>query len=652
MTINDRSRVEDVYKHPVGRDVIDKILLQTGKSTALLTNPFVSRLRLGTIKKLTGRILAEDFWDSAYWLLNSEPDQPDESMSLSADSNEVPWWKEAVFYQIYPRSFCDSNADGIGDLGGIISKLDYLQDLGVDALWLSPIYDSPNDDNGYDIRDYRAIMAEMGSMADFDRLLAELHRRKMRIILDLVINHTSDEHEWFQKALADPEGPYGRYYFLRRGEPDKLPNNWRSFFSGPAWRWFPKQKLWALHLFSSKQMDLNWGNAALRQELAEMVRWWLDKGVDGFRLDVINYISKREGLPDGNRTIGDLMLYYGIENYYYGPKLHDYLRELRREAFDPYQAFSVGETPGVGIEMGRLLSASNRRELDLIFNFDHLEMPGKVRFDRYRYDLNYLKQYYIKYHDRLAANDWLSVFWDNHDNPLMLSKIDSDPRRRKKLAKLLLTLQLSLKGTVFLFQGQELGRVNQPFTDISQLRDIESLNKYRELLTTRTAANAWETVLAGTRDHARVAMRWDDSAYGGFSEVSPWLAAAQEETGWSAAAQASDENSVLQFAKRMLALRKGYRALRLGEITYVDRKKHNYLAYYRELDGVHLFCEYNLSDQKLPRRKLREKPSTMASTARGNYRLLISNREGGKRLGPDSDTEYLEAYEAAIYLLD
>lgn len=634
MRIDDNSRVQDVYEHPVGRDVIDKVFLQLAKPSWLVDNALVGSLRLGTVRKLLSKVVTEDFWDTLYWLLDNEPDLPSDK---NPDPSR-PWWKEAVFYQIYPRSFCDSNGDGIGDLGGIISKLDYLQALGVDALWLSPIYDSPNDDNGYDIRDYHAIMAEMGTMEDFDRLLAGVHARGMRLIMDLVVNHTSDEHAWFRNALADPEGPYGQYYFLRRGDAETPPNNWVSFFSGPAWRWFPEQERWALHLFSAKQMDLNWEHAPLRQDIAEMVRWWLAKGVDGFRLDVINYISKREGLPNGNAMIGSLMQYYGIENYFYGPRLHRHLRELRREAFDPYGAFSVGETPGVGLEMGRLLTGQDRGELDLVFNFDHLETPGHVRFDHYRYDLNYLKKYYMKYHRRLGSNDWMSVFLDNHDNPRMLSKVNPDPRRRERLAKLLVTLQLTMKGTPFLFQGQELGAVNQDFTDISQLRDVESLNFFAERKNQQGTEEAWGSVLAGTRDHARVPMLWTAGDNGGFSSVEPWLCRPAPDPGWSAAEQEADEHSVLCYTRQLLALRHAHHVLRFGNIRFVAGNKRDYFAYFREEKGKRIFCEFNLSDKAILR------PFTSRK-----YRVLLGNVSHGRVKRMDRLGDRMEPYEAVIY---
>ena len=294
--------------------------------------------------------------------------------------------KEAVFYQIYPRSFKDSNGDGIGDLQGIISKLDYIKKLGIDAIWLSPIYDSPNDDNGYDIRDYKKIMDEFGTMEDFDQLLDEVHNRGMGLIMDLVVNHTSDEHQWYQRAISEPDSKYGDYYIFK-----DQPNNWTSIFGGSAWNYVEERNQYALHLFSKKQMDLNWENENLRAEIHDMIRWWLEKGVDGFRLDVINYISKSHGIPDGSESIGKVMGLYGMEHYFYGPNLHRYLRELKEKVFMPYNAFTVGETPGIGMEMSKLLTAEDRNELDMVFSFDHLETPGHYKFDDYRYDLNYLK---------------------------------------------------------------------------------------------------------------------------------------------------------------------------------------------------------------------------------------------------------------------
>jgi len=388
MRLGLESRLRDVCAHPLGRDIIDKLLLQTGKPAWLVDNPISGSLKLGTIKKLAGGRVGAGFFDALLRLLNSET-----GVLENAEGKNLPaWWKEAVFYQVYPRSFTPNG------LKGILSKLDCLRELGVDAVWLSPVYDSPNDDNGYDIRDYRRIMREFGDMDDMNALIAGLHERGMRLVMDLVVNHTSDEHPWFQSALNDENSPYRDFYFFRKVDGDgntKPPNNWTSFFGGSAWNYYEERNVWALHLFSKKQMDLNWDCAALREEVYAMVRWWLEKGVDGFRLDVVNYISKTHGLPDGDPFIGTLMGYTGVEHYFCGPKLHEHLRELRAKVFEPHGAFSVGETPGIGVSVGRLLTDDYRHELDLIFSFDHLEMPGRTRFDDYRYDLSYLKRFYV-----------------------------------------------------------------------------------------------------------------------------------------------------------------------------------------------------------------------------------------------------------------
>ena len=439
------SKIGELYKSPIGHDALAKVLLQLGVSEKVLTNPIVSNLKLKTIANLTKKQLGPTFFEALLDLVNIEKDVP----FVSKGEITKKWWKEAVFYQIYPRSFYDTNGDGIGDLRGILEKLDYLQDLGINALWLSPIYDSPNDDNGYDIRDYRKIMKEFGTMEDFDELLSEVHKRDMRLIMDLVVNHTSDEHEWFVNALNDPNSKYRDYYFLKESE--EIPNNWTSFFAGEAWNYYEKQNLWGLHLFSKKQMDLNWDNPNVRNDVIDMINYWLDKGVDGFRMDVINYISKAEGLPQGNKMIHDLMGYSGIEHYYYGPHLHEYLREVQEKAFTPHHAFSVGETPGLGMQMAQLVTGEERKELDMVFSFDHLETPGHVRMDDYEYDLNYYRDYMIDWMENYGNNCWMSIFYNNHDNPRMISKITNDKKYHEALAILLATMQMTLKGTPFIF---------------------------------------------------------------------------------------------------------------------------------------------------------------------------------------------------------
>lgn len=598
-----QQRVRDLYATPLGRDIVDKILLQSGASPALLG--MAGGLRLRTLGRLTRRFTGPGLMDALLGLVNQHAE------SVPDGEPAETWWRDAVFYQVYPRSFCDADGDGIGDLRGIISRLDYLADLGVDCLWLSPIFASPNQDMGYDISDYRDVMAEMGTLADVDELIAGCHRRGMRIILDLVVNHTSAQHEWFRRAVADPDGPYGDYYFLREGTPDRPPNNWDSFFSGPAWRWIPEAERWALHLFADHQMDLNWSNPALRAEVADIVRWWLDRGVDGFRLDVINYISKADGLPDGNRFVGQLMEFTGVEHYFYGPRLDKHLRELRREGFtrpDGSVAVMVGETPGIGIEGARLLSNTGREEMDLVFNFDVLDLPGRTRWHDYRYDLNYLKQFWLDWQERLRPGDWIALFLDNHDNPRMLSKVghgdERDPCVRTAIGKLLATLQLTMRGTPFLFQGQELAAVNQQFTDLADLRDVESLNRYQELLDAGTAPDAaWNEIMAGARDHARVPIRW-----GGPPPVpepdegpAPWLVGKDETAGFTAAEQRADPESVWHWYRQLIALRREHPALTRGGFRPVEPGRKDYLAYLRELDGEAWLIEANLSGKPLRR---------------------------------------------------
>jgi oligo-1,6-glucosidase len=618
------SRIRDVYRHPVGRDIIRKILLQMGRSERIVDNHLIGNMRLKALPGLTMGYIDQDFLSTFLELLNSQPDIP-----RASDGEIKPaWWKEAVFYQIYPRSFKDSNGDGIGDLPGITEKLDYLKSLGVDAIWLSPIYDSPNDDNGYDIRDYRRIMNEFGTMEEFDELLKAVHARGMRLIMDLVVNHTSDEHEWFQKAVHEPDSKYGTYYIFR-----DEPNNWTSFFGGSAWKYIPERNQYALHLFSEKQMDLNWENPAVRTEVCEMVDWWLAKGVDGFRLDVINYISKRKGLPQGNEKIGALMQYYGVEHYFYGPRLHEFLRELRKKAFAPYCAFSVGETPGVGMEMSKLLTADYREELDMVFSFDHLETPGHVRFDDYQYDLNYFKLYMMDWMEHYGSHCWMSLFYDNHDNPRMLSKVDPAPGFRSVLAKLLAVMQLTLRGTPFIYQGQEIAMVNRKFTSINELRDIESLNLYRKLCRTMEGSEALKKVMAGSRDHSRTPMQWSSARYAGFSDHEPWISMDDDYKIWNIEKQESEEDSVLSFYKRLIKLRKESTALIYGDIKIVNKKVRDLFTYYRTNQNDAFFIECNLSKKPIKRRYKLPHGSRLIA----NYREV-------------SESE-LKPYEAAVWLL-
>jgi oligo-1,6-glucosidase len=626
MALSYQSKVKEIYANPIGHDILFKLLLQLNKSERILTNPVIGNLRIKTVAKLTKKTLGDGFFDTLLNLLNSEPVVPINKEGEISKS----WWKQAVFYQIYPRSFQDSDGDGIGDLKGIMQRLDYLKELGIDAIWLSPIYDSPNDDNGYDIRDYYSIMKEFGNMEEFDILLQELHIRGMKLVMDLVVNHTSDEHPWFQSAINDVNSKYHDYYIFQKSKDINPPNNWNSFFSGSAWNYYESNQEWGLHLFSKKQMDLNWENELVRQEIQTMIKWWLQKGVDGFRLDVINYISKKEGLPNGNESVGALMGYYGIEHYFYGPKLHQYLHELKREAFEPYSAFTIGETPGVGMEMSKLLTAEERRELDMIFSFDHLETPGHTRFDEYRYDLNYLKSYMITWMQNYGSNCWMSLFYDNHDNPRMISKVNPDPQYRQILAKLLAMIQLTLKGTPFIYQGQEIGCVNHSFSSIDEMRDVESINLFHGLAPELGEKAALLKVLSGSRDHARTPMQWEDSAGAGFTTGIPWINLDEDHKSWNVRKQIQEEDSVHRFYQTLIHLRKDNHALIYGEFKVMNANRKDLFTYYRHLEGDSFYVECNLGTKPLRR-----------SHSINSYTLILSNYS--------NPSEQLRPYESNLY---
>ncbi len=604
------STIGELYDNPVGHDALARVLLQLGLPERLITNRAVANLKLRTLanlacgnglgKKLTGGRFGLDFFDALLELVDGEK----EETAVSAGKITPKWWKEAVFYQIYPRSFCDSNGDGIGDLPGIISRLDYLQELGVDALWLSPIYDSPNDDNGYDIRDYDRIMEEFGTMEDFERLLAEVHRRGMRLIMDLVVNHTSDEHRWYQEAKK-PGSPYRDFYFFRQDDGSHTPpNNWTSFFSGPAWKYEEACDSWALHLFSGKQMDLNWDNPRVREEVTAMVNRWLDRGVDGFRMDVINYISKKEGLPEGDETIGALMGYTGIEHYYYGPKLHQYLRELQEKAFAPHGAFSVGETPGLGMKMCQLVTGEERRELDMVFSFDHLETPGHVRMEDYAYDLNYFRDYMIDWMEHYGSNCWMSLFYNNHDNPRMISKITRDASRHTALARLLAVMQFTLKGTPFIYQGDEMGLANYGFTSMEQITDVEARGYYDEHVKKEPAEKVFATILAGTREHARVMLPWNEK-----------LPACH------AGLRQEPKEEVLSAYRKLLRLRREEKAFVYGAFRVLDRRKDRFV-YARKLGERVYVVDCNLGGKPCRAFSLKGKWKLVYDTVRAEERTV------------------------------
>lgn len=625
--ITRETKVGDLLKNPIARDVLAQMVQYAGVKESVLINPFTKGLKLSAIPKFAGKAVPNI--DSVIDVMIDLFNQEDGTKPLQP-SNTAYWWKEAIVYQIYPRSFKDGNNDGIGDLRGIIEKLDYLHELGVTALWLSPIFDSPNDDNGYDVRDYRAIMTEFGTMADTEELINELHKRDMRIILDIVVNHTSDEHEWFIDSVKNPSGKHGDYYIWRRGKGVLPPNNWDSFFSGPAWEKVDERDEYYLHLFSKKQPDLNWENPAVRDDVCGIVDFWREKGVDGFRLDVINYISKTS-LEDGSELLGKLLQFTGIEHYFYGKRLHEYLRELRTRAFK--DAFTVGETPGTGLEMNKLLTADEREELNTVFSFDHLENLGKKRFDNYRYNLNHLKRCFSKLEGAYADVAWPSIFVENHDNPRMVSKIDPREEYRDFIAKLLAVVLLTARGTVFLYQGQELGAANVDFQDLSELRDIESLNKYESLIESGVSPEAaWKTVLCGTRDHARTPMQWTNGTYAGFSEHEPWIRVGDKDT-YNVEGEMQEETSVYHAYQTLIALRKAHPALVYGKFEPVEANKDDVFCYFRDDGDERFYIEINLCARNISQPRVKCKMELVYS----NY---MAQGDG------------LQPYEANVYRID
>jgi oligo-1,6-glucosidase len=515
-------------------------------------------------------------------------------------ANVDQWWRNAVVYQIYPRSFADSDGDGVGDLAGIESRLDYLADLGVDVIWLSPIYRSPQDDNGYDISDYRDIDPMFGTLADFDRLLAGVHDRGMKLIMDLVVNHTSDEHPWFVESRSSPDSPKRDWYWWRRGSGDGAPNNWGSIFSGSAWERDTTTGEYYLHLFTRKQPDLNWENPQVRQAVHELMNWWLDRGVDGFRMDVINLISKHAGLPDGTVHPGDL---YGDGSPYYanGPRLHEFLREMDEAVFAGREAelLTVGETPGVSVDQARLLTDPRRRELDMVFQFEHVELDqGSGKWDVRPLELVDLKGNLAKWQYGLADVGWNSLYWNNHDQPRIVSRY-GDEDFWYESATLLATVLHLHRGTPYVYQGEELGMTNYPFRDISEFRDVESLNHYRQAVAEQglDPQSVMRSLRAMGRDNARTPMQWDDSPNAGFTTGTAWIAVNPNHTWINAASEIHDPGSVLAYYRRLIALRHDDPVLRDGEFELLLPDDPTIYAFTRTRPGSRLLVVANVSGE-------------------------------------------------------
>lgn len=529
----------------------------------------------------------------------------------------LPWWRERVFYQIYPRSFQDSNGDGIGDLQGIISRLDYLKWLGIGAIWLCPVYDSPNADMGYDIRDYEKIMTEFGTMEDFDRLLAELHKRDIKLIMDLVVNHSSDEHAWFVESRKSKENPCRDYYIWRDGKNGKEPNNWASFFTPSAWSYDEHTNQWYLHLFSEKQPDLNWENPGLREEIYAMINRWLDKGVDGFRMDVISLLAKAPGLPDGK---GEGYV-FAPEYFAFQPKLHEYLREMRQRCFDGRDCMCVGETTFVNTQNANSV-VGDGRELDLLFQFDIMDLDGQDgKWNVIPFDLAKLKKTVAAWQ---KAIDWNTLFWGNHDQPRVVSRFGSTATQalRVQSAKMLAVAMYLLRGTPFLYQGEEIGMTNFPFTDESQLRDIESINLLSQAKAEGREAWAWNGILHKGRDNARTPMQWEDAPHAGFTTGMPWIAVNPNYHRINVRRAQADPDSILNFYRALLALRQRTPALCEGTLRLLLPEHPQLLVYERACEDAHVVVCCNFSD----------KAATLPTDFTGQ--MLLCSRCTGNILAP------------------
>lgn len=495
---------------------------------------------------------------------------------------EKDWWKKSVVYQIYPRSFCDSSGDGIGDLNGITGKLDYLKELGADVIWLSPVYESPNDDNGYDISDYQAVMKDFGTMADFDRMLEEIHARGMKLVMDLVVNHTSDEHPWFQESRKGKDNPYRDYYIWKKPKEGKEPNNWGSCFGGPAWEYEESSGEYYLHLFSVKQPDLNWENPRVRREVYRMMNWWLDKGVDGFRMDVISLISKDPDFPDGPAGITGYAAFNYCAN---GPRVHEYLQEMRREVLDGRNTITVGECSGVTLEEALKYASCDGKELSMVFQFEHVDLDfdekGNKWTDR-KCRLTELKEVLSRWQTGLYGKAWNSLFWCNHDQPRVVSRFGNDsPEYREVSAKMLAVCLHMMQGTPYIYQGEELGMTDVPFKGIADFRDLDSINAYWEL-TGKGIFKEEEMqrfLRYKSRDNARTPMQWDASPNAGFTEGEPWIMVNPNYGEINAADQIGREDSVFSFYKELVKLRKEKPVIVNGEYRLLDPESEDVFVY-------------------------------------------------------------------------
>ncbi|UOQ46576.1 alpha-glucosidase [Gracilibacillus caseinilyticus] len=550
------------------------------------------------------------------------------------------WWKEAVAYQIYPRSFNDSNGDGIGDIPGIIEKLDYLQDLGIDVIWVSPIYESPNDDNGYDISDYQAIMDDFGTMEDFDQLLTEVHERGMKLIMDLVINHTSDEHPWFLESSSSIDNPYRDFYIWHPGNNGKEPNNWESIFGGSAWEYDKQSGEYYMHVFSRKQPDLNWENPRVREKLYEMVNWWLDKGIDGFRIDAISHIKKTPGFPDLPNP--DHKKYVpSFDGHMNRDGIQVFLEELKQETFDHYDIMTVGEANGVSVDQADEWVSEDQGKFDMIFQFEHLDLWGTSASGGI--DIHALKDTFTKWQTGLHEKGWNALFLENHDQPRSVSTWGNDGPYRDKSAKCLATLYFLMQGTPFIYQGQEIGMTNVQFDSIDDYNDIAIKNRYREGIEAgKSHEEMMEIIWKNGRDNSRTPMQWNTDAQAGFTSGTSWLGVNPNYQQINVAQSVHDHDSIYHYYKKLIDLRKSNTALLYGDYELILEGHNEIYAYTRTLDEVTMLIITNLFEDEAAY-ELPESLQKLSST------LCLSNYEVESNEQLSSGT--LRPYEARVYQL-
>ncbi|MGN5651108.1 glycoside hydrolase family 13 protein [Bacillus sp. Brlt_9] len=556
------------------------------------------------------------------------------------------WWKESVIYQIYPRSFNDSNGDGIGDIKGITEKLDYLKLLGIDVIWLSPVFKSPNDDNGYDISDYKDIMTEFGTMKDFDEMLKKAHTNGIKIMMDLVVNHSSDEHSWFVESRKSLDNKYRDYYIWRKGnENGGPPNRWGSAFGGSAWKLDKETNEYFLHLFSEKQPDLNWENPNLQQEIFDMMKYWLNKGVDGFRMDVVNFISKDQRFPEGKGT-GEFT--DGSPYFMNGPRIHEYLNKMNKEVLSNYDTITVGEMPGVNIEEAKNYTGEHRNELNMVFHFEHVNL-GDGKYGKWTpepWRLTDLKKIFTEWQKGLESEGWNSLYWSNHDQPRAISRWANDSEEYRVISgKMIATCLHMLQGTPYIYQGEEIGMTNVSFSNIKDYRDIETLNAYEDLVTNNKLSK--KEMMAGihkrSRDNARTPMQWTNEQNAGFTTGEPWINVNPNYKEINVEHNIEDKDSLFYYYQKLIKIRKEHPIVTYGIYTPIMEESNQIFAYERQLNNEKLLvicnfteneCEF-ISDRRI---------------AYQSKKLLISNYT--EIDGNEIDNIILKPYETRVYILN